>query len=260
MLERASLPVLIVEDDQVNIEIARRYLERRGVRVEQARDGVAAVEAACRQSFGCILMDWHLPGIDGLEATRRIRIEEGARGAARVPIVAMTATVFDGAREQCLDAGMDDFVEKPISAAIIDQVIARWVTGSASSMDGGGGRGVEDEVPIDPSHLSELFTLGGVEIAREVVDLFSERGPKRAAELDAALEMSDAVTLANSLHSLRGMASQLGLIRLAGEARALEEACKRGELLRARIAALPAEVERSIVALRALLEDLVRRA
>ena len=117
--------MLLAEDDPVNRMIARVLLEDRGQRVDVAEDGEQAVALAATTPYALILMDMQMPRMDGLEATRRIRQLPAHRGT---PIVAITANAFDQDRQACLDAGMDDFVPKPIVPERLDEVVARWLT------------------------------------------------------------------------------------------------------------------------------------
>jgi signal transduction histidine kinase/CheY-like chemotaxis protein len=110
-----SLAVLVAEDNPVNQKLATALLKRWGQRVTLANNGAEAIAALARQPFDVVLMDVHMPGIDGLEATRRIRAMTGP--VAAIPIIAMTADVLDGDALLCLEAGMDDYVSKPVEPA-----------------------------------------------------------------------------------------------------------------------------------------------
>jgi signal transduction histidine kinase len=109
------LSVLLAEDNPVNQKLATTLLTRWGHRVTAAANGAEAIAALGRERFDAVLMDIHMPGMDGLEATRRIRAM--ADGTARIPIVAMTADALDGDALACLEAGMDDYVAKPVDPA-----------------------------------------------------------------------------------------------------------------------------------------------
>jgi CheY-like chemotaxis protein len=99
-------------------------LRRRGHSVEQVATGAAAVSACERARFDVVIMDLHMPGLDGIEATRRIRAAESARGSRRLPIFALTADAEDTGRKACLAAGMDGFLTKPVDPAELDAVLA----------------------------------------------------------------------------------------------------------------------------------------
>jgi signal transduction histidine kinase len=120
--------VLIAEDDDVNAVIATAYLEHLGVQAERVRDGCQAVRCALRDVDrpDLILMDCRMPTLDGMAATREIRAQERAMGLQRVPVIALTATTSDINRQQCLNAGMDDFMSKPYTKEELATVLGRW--------------------------------------------------------------------------------------------------------------------------------------
>ncbi len=130
----ASTParVLVVEDNVVNQKVVTLMLERQGCRVDVAANGVEALAAAACVTYDLIFMDCQMPAMDGYEATRALRARE-RRGVPRVPIVAMTANALAGDRERCLDAGMDDYLAKPITTAGLREGLARWSRRPAGS-------------------------------------------------------------------------------------------------------------------------------
>jgi CheY-like chemotaxis protein len=121
-----SAHVLLVEDDAINQMVVEAMLTRLGCEVDVAEDGAAACAAAARTRYDMILMDCHMPVMDGFEATHRIRGDEAQNRAARTPIVALTADALTGDRERCLQAGMDDYITKPVSSATLAAVVERW--------------------------------------------------------------------------------------------------------------------------------------
>jgi CheY-like chemotaxis protein/anti-sigma regulatory factor (Ser/Thr protein kinase) len=122
-----AMPVLLVEDNPVNQKVAMMLLQRRGYRVQLAENGRAALEAFAHARFSAILMDMQMPVMDGIEATREIRNMEALRQVARTPIIAMTANAMEGDRERCLEAGMDDYIAKPIRADQLYEQLQRWI-------------------------------------------------------------------------------------------------------------------------------------
>jgi len=118
--------VLLAEDNPVNAKLATRLLDKLGCRVTWAEDGDAAVAAWSRDSFDLVLMDVQMPGTDGFQATARLRAAEAAGGRPRTPVIALTAHALDGYRDKCLAAGMDDYLTKPLKAAELEAMVARW--------------------------------------------------------------------------------------------------------------------------------------
>jgi CheY-like chemotaxis protein len=122
----AGARVLLVEDNPVNLEVALALLESSGCEVETATNGFEALESHARGEYGMIFMDCQMPEMDGFEAVAEIRRRESGSGR-RVPIVALTASAIEGDREQCLAAGMDDYLPKPFTAAQIRSTLANWL-------------------------------------------------------------------------------------------------------------------------------------
>ncbi|MEX2206397.1 MAG: DAHL domain-containing protein [Myxococcota bacterium] len=126
-LVQAGSRVLLVEDDVTNQRLARHFLERLGCDVESARDGAEALRRVAETPYDLIFMDCHMPGLDGYEATRRIRELPGER--SRVVIVALTASAMHGDRDKCLNAGMDDYLTKPIRREDLEDMVFRYLDG-----------------------------------------------------------------------------------------------------------------------------------
>jgi signal transduction histidine kinase/CheY-like chemotaxis protein len=127
----SALKVLLVEDNPINRLLALAVMRRMGVAAEPAETGEAALEAMAARRFDLVFMDMRLPGLDGLETTRRIRAAESA--GRRTPVIALTANASAADKRACLAAGMDDFLVKPVDEARIAEVIARWTAREAQS-------------------------------------------------------------------------------------------------------------------------------
>lgn len=123
----SSYHILIAEDNEVNQKLIARYIERFGCSFVLVPDGAEALAAAKTGAFDLVLMDCQMPKYDGFEATRLIRQWETASSASRIPIVALTADAMDGARQQCLDAGMDDFLTKPLRRGALRAAMQHWL-------------------------------------------------------------------------------------------------------------------------------------
>jgi CheY-like chemotaxis protein len=121
--------VLVAEDNRVNQKLVVRLLEKLGCTVDVAHDGREAVERLQKAEYDLVLMDCQMPEMDGYQATQAIRDRERDSGE-RIPIIALTANAMEGDRERCLDAGMDDYVTKPVSRKALDAVLAKWSDGA----------------------------------------------------------------------------------------------------------------------------------
>lgn len=125
-IERRSLSILVADDNQVNRILVSRLLEKQGHRVTSVVDGERAVDALQRRDFDLVLMDVQMPILDGFEATRRIRQNEAAAGRPRTPIIALTAHAMKGDKDRCLEAGMDDYLSKPIKFDELGAKLFEW--------------------------------------------------------------------------------------------------------------------------------------
>lgn len=221
--------VLVVEDNEVNAIVARSFLEKMGHEVTTVATGEQAVAEAARQSFDVVLMDISLPGIDGLEATQRIRrLSDPDR--SQVPIVAMSAHVFQNEIAQHLDAGMDAFVGKPISPERLADVLRDlllhgrrgMVLATAEAPETG-----DASLVMDRQILRDDFAMLGRARAHRMVEAFCQTTPRRAAELTEAVGRCDWSAIGALSHSLKGSAASLGLGALEAAAQRLELAARR---------------------------------
>jgi signal transduction histidine kinase/CheY-like chemotaxis protein/HPt (histidine-containing phosphotransfer) domain-containing protein len=218
------LRVLLGEDNPINQQLTATLLEKQGHTVVVAGSGeevLARLEGPDR--FDVVLMDVQMPGMDGLEATARLRRREAATGG-HVPVVAMTAYAMTGDRERCLEAGMDDYVAKPVRAHELFSALGRAVNRGGSPRPDGG-----DEAPA-PGPIDWVRArqhAGGDErLLRELVRLFVKESPRWLAGLRQAVSDGDPAALRAAAHSLKGSLGTLGA-RAAFEAAARVEALGR---------------------------------
>jgi CheY-like chemotaxis protein len=129
--------ILVAEDNAINRLVTARLLEALGYATQTAEDGRQAVAAVAHGGFDLVLMDCHMPEIDGFAATEMIRQHEQEEGAdgRRTPIVALTADALAGDAERCRAAGMDDYVAKPVTAERLEAVVGRWIGGTGAEAD-----------------------------------------------------------------------------------------------------------------------------
>ncbi|MDN4055289.1 MHYT domain-containing protein [Massilia sp. YIM B02763] len=218
----AALPplnVLVADDVPQNLELLQLLMARRGHTMTAVGDGAAVVDLAAREHYDVILMDFQMPTIDGLSATRLIRQQEEATGRTRVPIIAMTASVLDEHRRASVAAGMDGFATKPVDWFTLSHEIARVL--------GLGPGQLAAELPAQERQLwnrhAGLRRWSGREDAyREALALFEVQHAGLAATLAAQATAADYRALRMLAHKVRGVAANLGLEQLAGSLGAVE--------------------------------------
>jgi CheY-like chemotaxis protein/HPt (histidine-containing phosphotransfer) domain-containing protein len=203
--------VLVAEDNPVNQLVIETLLERRGIAVDLAADGVEAVRRLDPDRHDAIFMDCQMPNLDGYEATAQIRAAEPE--GRHVPIVAMTAHAFAGDRERCLAAGMDDYLSKPLRSEDLDPVLERWLPAAAADADG--------PAVVDGERVRSLLDLGPGLVER-IADAFVRATPPLLDELRAAVGGGDAEAAGRLAHKLRGSGETVGALRLAALARRVE--------------------------------------
>jgi len=242
---RFECDILLVEDNAVNQEVARHMLESLGCRVHMAENGRAALEQLKNTSFDLILMDCQMPVMDGFETTEAVRERERAEGrTAPHPIIALTANALSGDREQCLAAGMDDYVSKPFKLDELERVLCRWLPaerdkaiGRALPRPGEGPPASESAVNmLDARAIEALRSIqrpGRPDLVAKVVRLYLDRSPDALQEIARAVEARDARALQAAAHSLKSSSANLGATEVAECARTLERHGREGDLTEA---------------------------
>jgi two-component system sensor histidine kinase/response regulator len=216
----SQVRVLLAEDNPVNQRVAVRMLTTRGHHVTLVETGRAAVEATEREQFDIVLMDIQMPDMGGLEATAAIRAREMQTGG-HLRIVAMTAHALKGDRERCLEAGMDDYLAKPVDRQVLFQVVEQSATAGAVA--------VVERGTFDATRMLTQLS-GDVELFRELGQLFLEVCPGQLAAVRAAVQAADCQRLAAAAHTLKGSAGTLGAEQVVASAEALERLAKAGEM------------------------------
>ena len=223
-----SLRVLVAEDHPVNRQYMAALLEGMGHQPFFAGNGLEAVHAIREQRFDIVLMDLHMPLLDGVGATLSIRALPDSV-AATVPIIALTADAFAQTRERCLMAGMNDFLAKPVSPERLSAMLRRLFGGSAAvdiaPMGGAADAQVAEAVPmvLDRATLDAALSAMPRERLAHLLATFFEQGPDMVQRLRVALRDGQALDLRVNAHAARGAALNFGLSALAQTAQALHE-------------------------------------
>ena len=236
--------VLLVEDNEVNREMAEEILRAAGLEVETAVNGLEALELASR-GYDAILMDCNMPIMDGFDATRRIRASQQAGNAT--PILAMTASVLLGDRELCIAAGMNDHVAKPIDVAELYGKLAKWIAGSAAGQGAGNTAPVAASPTVPPvlDRVGALARLvGNTDMYQRLLTRFCENQADAVSRVRAALAAGDREAATRHAHTLKGLAGNIGADALMATAAEAEHALRGGESADDLLGPLATELER----------------
>ncbi len=237
VVRKLALRILLAEDNVVNQKVARLLLRKFGCEVDVAHDGMQAVETVMSGDYDLVLMDCQMPEMSGFEATQIIRkLKDPFR--CRVPVIAMTANALEGDREKCIEAGMDDYLSKPIRPDELLRVLETWAPKSPRKE-----RELQTEDPtmnadgsgdvLDPEVIASLRELGGdddPDMFAELVELFLSDTPERIQALEAALESSDAHAIEAAAHALKSSCGNLGALGLSELFRKIEQCGKQADL------------------------------
>ena len=227
--------VLVAEDYEINQVVVREFLRRFGLECEIVGDGQVAVDQAKSGDFDMILMDCQMPLMDGLQAARIIRDAETpehglSRNGRRIPIIALTANAVAGDREECLEAGMDDYLTKPITCQALTNMLLRWMPIPQS-------KGLEPipnetapRVCVGSASVAEAFDIeqlmsqcfGDSDLAIELLNMFELRGRQSLRDLEEAIAGNNRLAVQHLSHGVKGVAANLCALRLRESAGALE--------------------------------------
>ena len=227
--KHVPLKILLADDHTTNQKLGIMILERLGYHADVAGNGLEVLEALERQHYDLILMDVEMPDMDGLEASREVRRRCGQGGNPR--IVAMTANVMRGDRELCLQAGMNDYLSKPIRVPELVRVLEE--TGSTAPVHkSDGGPGTSTSEAIDEHALTSLLAvIGGDRMALgELIQSFLHEMPKALSELSRGARDLDSELVRRAAHTIKSSARDFGAVQLASVSSELEELGRSGNL------------------------------
>lgn len=225
--------ILLAEDNAVDQKLATCLLERMGHKVELARNGHEVLEVLARTSVDLVLMDLQMPAMDGLEATAAIRAKEKEAGR-HLPVIAMTAHALSEDREQCLEAGMDDYLPKPIHAGDLEKKIQEHLAALAREAPPSEERADAAMEPSAWDRKGALERMGGdTELLVELGHIFTRESAHMLEEISEAITGMDTAALFHAAHLLRGAAGNLGAVSIHETAGMLEAAGRSNNLVAA---------------------------
>jgi len=222
------LRILLAEDNKINQQFILAVLAKRKHLVTLAENGIQAVDCAKRGTFDVILMDMQMPELDGMQATRRIRALGGTAG--QVPIIALTAHAMSGTHQRCLDAGMDDYVSKPIDIPLLFSKLDRIATGlppvsvaqPVTELNSVG-------TGFDMTQLDALRSVLPPGVFADQLAMLLETFMPAVEKIGSLLSAGDLAATAREAHDLVSAAGNYGARQVSDTARALEHACKRAD-------------------------------
>jgi Amt family ammonium transporter len=242
-LSLKGLHVLVAEDNEMNQFVTEQTLLRVGCTCEIVCDGAMAIDAVGKKQYAAVLMDCQMPGVDGLEATRRIRAREAATGGRRIPIIALTAEAISGDREKCIAAGMDGYVSKPINASDLFAALAAIAGPKSGAETAAQGKSSaaptapapypaapgDPAVPIDTDALM-VRCLQDVGFAKSLLEKFGKRAIDDLARLRAGVASGDAAGAERLAHNFKAVAAHVSAEKLRAIAFEIEKAGARRDL------------------------------
>lgn len=231
--ETLHLNILLAEDNPMNRKYLTHFLTMFGHTITTVENGIevmATLEARGNE-FEIVLMDVQMPQMSGIEATRAIRESDGRLYDRSIPIIALTAYAMKGDRERMIEAGMDDYVSKPVDMHELSDAIVRCMSGKA-----GKSKGVleQEEVPQETLRLDMDALLARFDdntaLLKDILDLFILESEEKLANLERGIETRDPKTLGTALHSITNISSHVLAMDIVNRSRMLEKRCYLGEL------------------------------
>lgn len=226
LAEELPLRILLAEDNLVNQKVALNLLQLMGYQADVANNGMQAIECLHRQNYDVVLMDMQMPEMDGLSATRWI-CKEWPK-SSRPRIIAMTANAMQGDRELCLEAGMDDYISKPVRVEDLMRALSKSqpLKGTKENV----------QLPINSDALDskvlqsfrKMVGENSTEIVSEIIDCYLEDAPKLLGAIANAITRENAIELRNAAHTLKGSSLTLGAKKLANFCKELEIISRNG--------------------------------
>jgi CheY-like chemotaxis protein/HPt (histidine-containing phosphotransfer) domain-containing protein len=254
-LRRGNVRILLAEDNITNQKVALGILKKFGLRAGVVANGAEAVETLETIPYDLVLMDVQMPVMDGLMATRVIRNPQSAVRNHQLPIIAMTAHALQSDREKCVEAGMNDYVSKPVTPQSLAEVLAKWLpkeTVAATKQAPMAPRVTvsttpkEPDVPVFDRAGMLVRLMDDLDLARTVAEDFLADMPQQIDALRSYLEAGDARHSERQAHTIKGVAANVGGERLRALASEMEKAAKAGDLnaVKARMTEMEADFDR----------------
>jgi diguanylate cyclase (GGDEF)-like protein len=225
--------ILLAEDNKINQEVGIALLRMLGCTADLANNGVEAIKKTASNKYDAVLMDCHMPEMDGFEATQKIRQYEKEHNKPHTPIIALTADVQKGIIEKCLDIGMDDYLSKPFTAQQLSTLLGKWLKnqqkGIADSLlnEEKVNHSILDSTALET--LRSLTTESGESVLNKTIHLFLDSAEQEVRHLEGACERGDFETLGKNAHGFKSACANLGAQQMSKLAAGVEAAAIKQE-------------------------------
>ena len=238
-LRRGAVRILLAEDNVTNQEVALGILKKLGLRADAVANGAEAVKSLETLPYDLVLMDVQMPVMDGLSATRIIRDPQSAVRNHHIPVIAMTAYAMKGDREKCLEAGMNDYVSKPVEPQALADMLEKWLPKDKAVTQEQTPVNAKGTLPVSvPEPEAQVFDKAGVmvrlmydeDLARKVIGRFMDDTPKRIEVLRGHIKAGEAPSAERQAHTIKGASATCGGEALRAVALKMEEAARAGDL------------------------------
>jgi signal transduction histidine kinase/DNA-binding response OmpR family regulator len=217
---RGAFKILLAEDNFINQKVALRIMSEAGYKADAVMNGFQAVKAVEDNKYDVILMDVQMPEMDGMTATRKIRELKSENG--NVPIIAITAHALMGDKEKCLEAGMDDYLSKPIRSEVLIQKLDKWLQVQAGTKEAEDkSKSPSKDVVFDFEHL-EKMSAGDKEFEADLIETYLDDVITRVQNLEIAIEKGEGTKVINEAHTIKGASYSVGARKVGDEAYGIE--------------------------------------
>ncbi|MBL0124303.1 MAG: PAS domain S-box protein [Betaproteobacteria bacterium] len=231
------LNVLLVEDNAINQMLAKTILVKRGHQVTVAKDGMVALECHAGRKFDVILMDMQMPVMDGITSANHIRRREMETNAPRTPIIAMTANAREEDREECIEAGMDDYISKPFKSEVLFDVLSRHCPSATAGSESisclcashDNAAAFSSSAALDSFDYERALRSADAEVVGLIATHFLEQAPRQLRDMHAAWNAQDLAKLHRLAHSLGGLFANFNAQPLIATCQRIEHAVAAGE-------------------------------
>jgi PAS domain S-box-containing protein len=229
---RNNIRILLAEDNIVNQRVAQSMLQKLGYHTDTVGNGTEAIKALEMMPYDLVLMDVQMPEVDGFEATRRIRDPRSSVLNHEIPVIAMTAYAMKGDKERCMEAGMNDYISKPVSVKALTETLKKWHSVTQNESKGSGPPGKVHE-PVDSPvfDIQTLYERGmDKDLARSLIQIFLEDMPKQIEALRASIEKGELDRISWYAHNIKGTSANIGGMSLSTIAAEIEKAGNKSQI------------------------------